>query len=182
MNYRRSFSLPPPRPSRDAPSDVRNHYFRVLQRNADDNDAQYGGAALAEFLGSLSDEQTPLSVPTNPAPPLRLSRKEVDRFMYSLDRTDVSSLAKADKLCDICFLCFGEWRWEDRRPANAGDSEPFKVRVNMMPENAVRLSCGHLFGELCLRTWMMRNRKGPLTCPKCRAKLGIVGGVKKSDT
>lgn len=182
MNNSRSSSLPPSRPSRDAASDTRNPYFRLLQRNADDNDAQYGGTALAEFLGFISDGQTPFSDPTNPAPLLRLSQKEVDQLIYSLNRADVSSLAEDNKLCDICFLCFGEWRWEDRRPANAGDSKPFKVQVNMMPENPVRLSCGHIFGELCLRTWMMRTPKGPpLTCPNCRTKLGKAGGVKKSD-
>lgn len=182
MDNRTSSSLSPP--FRDAASDARNYYLRVLQtlRNANDNGAQDGEAALAEILGLISDEQTPLSVPTSPAPPLQFSHKKVDRFMYSLKRTDISSLAEDDELCDICFLCFGEWRWEDRHTANSGDSEPFKVLVDMMPENPVRLSCGHIFGELCLRTWMMRISKGPFTCPKCRTKLSRVGSVKKLDT
>lgn len=180
MDNRTSSSLSSP--IRDAASDAHNHYLQAL-RNASDNEARDGGAALAEIFGPISDEQTTLSVPTNPAPPpLRFSHKKVDRFMYSLSRTDTSSLAEDDKLCEICFLCFGEWRWEDRYTVNAGDSGPFKVLVDMMPENPVRLSCGHIFGELCLRTWMMRIPKGPLKCPKCRTKFSRVGRVKKLET
>lgn len=92
--------------------------------------------------------------------------------MCSLHRSDVSSLAEDDKLCEICFLCFDEWRWEDGHITKAGDSEPFKVLLDMMPENPMRLSCGHIFGELYLRVWMMRVFKESATCPKCRVKIG----------
>lgn len=126
-----------------------------------------------------------------PPPPLRFfSREEVDQFMQSLHQIDISSLAAKhddDKLCEICFQCYDEWRWSDDEqnpPANAGALKPFNVLEDMMPENAVRLPCGHVFGELCLRTWIMEMRsEGTPTCPKCRAVLKKVGrGVNSTDT
>lgn len=141
-------------------------------------DAQEARAALEEILQLISDEPIPAFVSANAAPPTEYSHKTVDRLMYSLHRTNVSSLAEDDKLCEICFLCFDEWRWDDEErqisnKAGGVDSEPFQVLVEMMPENPVKLYCGHIFGELCLRTWLMQiiPKGGPPTCPKCRAKL-----------
>lgn len=114
------------------------------------------------------EQQNSLPDSNHPTPPLRVLRKEVDQFMYSLNQIDIGTLAEDNKLCEICFLCFDEWRWDDKRPADAGALKPFEVLNDMMPENPVRLPCGHIFGELCLRTWIMKMDEGPPTCPKCR--------------
>lgn len=180
MDNRTSSSLLSP-PVRDAYTSYARHQLLSLLQDlheANHPDAQEVGAALTEILQLISDEPIPAFVQTNAAPPLQqYSHKTVDRLMYSLHRTDVSSLAEDDKLCEICFLCFDEWRWDEEWQIIAnnagGHSEPFQVLIDMMPENPVRLSCGHIFGELCLRTWLIQIiRKGlPPTCPKCRAKL-----------
>lgn len=179
MDNRTSSSLLSP-PVQDAyTAHARLQLLTLLQdlHEANHPDAQEAGAALEEILQLISDEPIPAFVPTNAAPPIEYSHKTVNRLMYSLHRTNVSSLAEDDKLCEICFLCFDEWRWDDeeRQISNkAGEeSEPFQVLVDMMPENPVKLSCGHIFGELCLRTWLLQiiPKGGPPTCPKCRAKL-----------
>lgn len=84
------------------------------------------------------DEQTSPSDPYDPVAPLRFSHEEVDDFMYSLHRTNVSRPAKDNKLCDICYLCFDVWRLGYQHPANAGDSELFKVLEDMIPETSMR--------------------------------------------
>lgn len=104
-------------------------------------------------------EQTSLSNTDDPVVPLRFSHEEVDDFMYSLRRIDVSRLTKDNKICEICHLCFDEWRWGHQHPANAGVSEPCKVLEDMIPENSVRPPCGHNFGKFCLPTWKMEIPK-----------------------
>jgi hypothetical protein len=42
---------------------------------------------------------------------------------------------------------------------------------NPMGQNAVRTTCGHVFGYFCLGMWWNQFEK-PLTCPICRAQLG----------
>lgn len=226
-NNRRSTSLQSPS-VRAATSYARNQLIILLQELHEVNDAnaQEVTAALAELVQLISDDEPtpPLSVPgptggpaasaaapppPSPSPPspshLQYSHEKVDRLLYSLDRTtDItgSLVSEDDKLCEICFQCFDEWRWGEESQtmmtmmmsgssSNGGgygyvgdgdgdvyysetEKKPFQVQIDMMPENPVKLPCGHIFGELCLRTWwMIADSQGqrPPTCPKCRAKL-----------
>lgn len=63
--------------------------------------------------------------------------------MHSLCRIDISNLVEDNKDCEICFQRLGKWRWGNDHPVNAGALEPFKVLKDMMPEDPVKLLCGH---------------------------------------
>ncbi|KAK1274368.1 RING-H2 finger protein ATL32 [Acorus gramineus] len=41
----------------------------------------------------------------------------------------------------------------------------------------MRVSCGHMFHENCIKTWLKRNR----TCPMCRFKMNIKFKVQKDE-
>lgn len=128
------------------------------------------------------EEQATPTTPNDPTPNLQFSSDEIVQFMHSLCRIDISNLAEDNKDCEICFQRLGEWRWGNDHPVNAGVSEPFKVLEDMMPEDPVKLPCGHYFGELCLRTWIKETREEPPTCPKCRANLRNVREVNGPST
>lgn len=49
-------------------------------------------------------------------------------------------------------------------PINAAE-----MKENELPENPVKLECGHIFGEICLRRWISDGN--PPTCPTCRRVL-----------
>ena len=169
---------------------------RALSR-ANINDPQYQqniDRAVARFTEVLTftidpnahqnnpEEQATPTTPNDSTPSLQFSPNEIVQFMHSLCRIDISNLAEDNKDCEICFERLGEWRWGNEHPVNAGASEPFKVLEDMMPEDPVKLPCGHYFGELCLRTWIKEISEGPPTCPKCRSNLRGVGGVNGPNT
>lgn len=158
-----------------------SNYGNQHNRNIDEAIAWFMDVAIESEYAYLDNpaQQNNLPEPNHPTPPFL--REEADQFLCSLRRIDPNVLAKDDKLCEICFSCFDEWRWGDEHPENAGVLKPFMVLEGMMPETPVRLPCGHIFGELCLRTWMMGLREGPPTCPKCRVVLKKVGEVKRPD-
>lgn len=190
----------PPNPPRTVISyDLLTNYIReqrALSR-ANINDPQYQqniDQAVARFTEVLTfttnpnahqnnpEEQATPATPNDSIPSLQFSSDEVVQFMHSLCRIDISNLAKDNKDCEICFQRLGEWRWGNEQPVNAGASKPFKVREDMMPEDPVKLPCGHYFGELCLRTWIKEESEEPPTCPKCRANLRNVKEVNGPNT
>lgn len=173
----------PPNPSRAVISfNLLTNYIRqqrALSR-ANINDAQYQqniDQAVARFTEVLTftiapnTHQNNAEQATPPTPNLPFSPDEVIQFMYSLHRIDICNLTEDNKDCEICFQRFDEWRWSNEHPVNAGASEPFKVLEDMMPEDPLRLPCGHYFGELCLHAWIKETSEGSPTCPKCRANL-----------
>lgn len=185
MNDERAYFPNPPRAL--IPFNLLTNYIRqqrALSR-ANINDPQYQqniDQAVTRFTEVLTftiapnahqnnPEQATPPTPNDPTPSLQFSPDEVVQFLHSLRRIDICNLTEDNKDCEICFQCFGKWRWGNEHPVNAGALEPFKVLEDMMPEDPVRLPCGHYFGELCLHAWIKETSKGPPTCPKCRANL-----------
>jgi hypothetical protein len=84
--------------------------------------------------------------------PKRASQKFID----GLPKVDVSSLDEDDRTCSICYDEYGVVRPEAEEPA----------------EDPVKMPCGHVFGKLCITTWLEEH----CTCPACRHKLS------KADT
>lgn len=67
---------------------------------------------------------------------------------------------------DILFLS-----WDDLSPSlihhkQSGRSN-IGIRWTESPHTPVRLECGHVFGEICIRRWL----KDANTCPNCRDQL-----------
>lgn len=104
------------------------------------------------------------------------SAAEVDEFIKKLGKVNVTSLKQDARECDICKTDFSHL------PAAASSTNPTPVShaqetaeqsVNDEElEIPVRLACGHVYGEKCLKTWISGKRVGNLpTCPMCRAVL-----------
>ena len=79
--------------------------------------------------------------------PKRASQKFID----SLPKVEISSLDEEDRTCSICYDEYGVARPEAEEPA----------------EDPVKMPCGHVFGKLCITTWLEEH----CTCPACRHKL-----------
>lgn len=58
---------------------------------------------------------------------------------------------------------------ESGQPVEAANPMNFEVGEDERPENAVKLECGHIFGERCILRWIIEGN--PPTCPTCRRVL-----------
>lgn len=107
------------------------------------------------------------------------SAVEVDEFLKTVGKVDVGSLQQDAKKCDICKKYFshlpGAASYTSPTPASASDThKPAEQSVHDEEEleSPVRLACGHVYGENCLKTWISGKGIGNLpTCPMCRAVL-----------
>lgn len=88
------------------------------------------------------------------------SEKTVQYFIDSLPEVPLESLAEDDRECGICREVYTE-----------GPS-----LLNGVPESAVRLPCGHVFGDLCLTVLLSPNLEGweRRLCPLCRAVVPLL--------
>lgn len=97
---------------------------------------------------------------------------EVDEFIKTLEKVNVTSLMPDARECDICKTDFSHS--PGPTPARQAAQRPAKQSVHdeEQPESPVRLACGHVYGERCLKTWIGGKGIGNLpTCPMCRAVL-----------
>lgn len=113
------------------------------------------------------------------------SAAEVDEFMKTLGKVNVTSLKQDARECDICKTDFSHL------PGAASSTNPTLASHAQEPgeqsfddeelENPVRLACGHVYGEKCLKTWISGKGIGNLpTCPMCRAVLDS-GSIEVSE-
>lgn len=89
---------------------------------------------------------------------------QVDDFIQTLARVEISTLHVDDAKCPICKLDYGTQRGETASSESATNSDQ-GLPGEDAPEQPVRLSCGHVFGEWCIKTWLLEQRA---TCPTCR--------------
>lgn len=106
--------------------------------------------------------------------PARFSPAEADELMKTLEKLHVSSLEQDAKECDICKKEFSPLldaaSSTDPILTNSTQAPNEYSADDEEPENPVRLVCGHIYGENCLKRWISRSGGGDLpTCPMCRA-------------
>jgi Ring finger domain len=82
--------------------------------------------------------------------PARAFERATVKAINGLQDVPIDSLPEEDRTCNICMDPFGEM-------------EP----INGTSETPVRLPCGHVFGYICIKTWLKEH----CTCPTCRRKL-----------
>ena len=109
-------------------------------------------------------------------------------------KVKTSSLIKKeeDRICSICLFEYGEFRGCLAAAAVAPVAPPEVVMSGgkgkrklsptsvstdesgdddqglpgeELPESATKLPCGHIYGDWCIKTWLLAH---PATCPECR--------------
>ena len=71
-------------------------------------------------------------------------------FWNNLPQLIVDDLPAEDRCCSICFAAYGT-----------------QITPEVKGECPVQLPCSHVFGLVCLKTWLTENN----TCPICRREL-----------
>lgn len=92
---------------------------------------------------------------------VQFSPSQVDDFIQTLPRVEISKLEKDDVECSICKLEYGTHRKNTSTEASLDQRLPGEEE----PEKPVKLSCGHIFGEWCIKSWLLEQ---PASCPTCR--------------
>lgn len=92
---------------------------------------------------------------------IRLSPSQVEDFLQTLSPVEISSLRMDDKKCSICKEEYGTERGNSTNLASDTDQ---RLSGEGVPEYPVRLSCRHVFGNWCIKAWLLRE---PASCPTC---------------
>lgn len=93
---------------------------------------------------------------------VQFSSSQVEDFVKTLSRVEISSLGTDELTCSICKLDYGEERGNSTEPVSDSDQ---RLPGEGPPEHPVKLSCGHVFGNWCIKTWLILQ---PASCPTCR--------------
>lgn len=114
-------------------------------------------AAISAIYGGDFDEPDEEEVSW-----MKLSYSRVEDFVKTLARVEISTLGAEDLKCSICKLEYGKGRGNIAEPASDSDQELLGEET---PEDPVKLWCGHVFGDCCIKTWLVEQ---PGSCPTCR--------------
>lgn len=94
---------------------------------------------------------------------IQFSPGQVENFIQTLSRVEMDTLGADDRSCSICKEEYGKQRGENSTQP-ASEINP-RLPDDEMPEYPVKLSCGHVLGECCIKTWLLAQ---PASCPTCR--------------
>lgn len=93
---------------------------------------------------------------------IQFSSSQVEEFLQTLSRVEISTLGTDNVKCSICKQEYGILREDSTELASGSDQG---LPGEETPEYPVKLSCGHVFGEWCIKTWLLGQ---PASCPTCR--------------
>ena len=93
---------------------------------------------------------------------VQFTPSQVEGFMQTSSRVEIGTLGADDLRCSICKEEYGKQRGESPGPTSKMDP---RLPDDEMPEYPVKLSCGHVLGEWCIKTWLLAH---PASCPTCR--------------
>lgn len=97
----------------------------------------------------------------------QFSSSQIEDFLQTSPPVDKSTLEEEDQKCSICM---SEYR---------GNNEPVtKSEQGLLGEEAsespVKLPCGHVFGDLCIKEWLLTQHA---SCPLCRFQFRPVRSI-----
>lgn len=91
----------------------------------------------------------------------------LETFVQELEHVETITLESEDRCCGICLM-----EYSDIPPA-AMNKENIEIPTENQCLEPVKLSCGHVFGAMCLLHWLSPALHGGngKSCPNCREKL-----------
>lgn len=120
---------------------------------------RYRQAELMEFVDDDDDEEES---------GIQFSPSQVDGFLQTLAPVEVSRLEADEVECPICMLEYGTQRGNNPGMEQSALGSDHGVPSEEVPEQPVKLACGHIFGEWCMKKWLLEQ---PGSCPICRVRL-----------
>lgn len=122
---------------------------------------QYAANALASFVGGdigrLADDDKEGSGG------IQFSPSQVEDFVQTLVRVELTTLETDEAHCSICKMEYGT----DRGGTDGTEPVDQGLPSEDAPEYPVKLSCCHVFGECCMKTWLLGQLA---SCPTCRVQ------------
>lgn len=97
----------------------------------------------------------------------QFSASQVKDFLQTADRVDMNTLETDELQCSICRMEYGR----DRGGMVGSEPSDQGLPGEETPEYPVKLSCRHVFGEWCIKTWLLEQ---PASCPMCRFHFELV--------
>lgn len=95
---------------------------------------------------------------------IQLSPEQVDEFVQASARVEIGAPESDEMECSICKLKYGTYRGEEILGTEPALDQGLKGED--APEQAVKLPCGHVFGDWCIKTWLLEVPAA--SCPTCR--------------
>lgn len=105
---------------------------------------------------------------------IQFSPNQVTDFLQDPSRVVIGTIEKDDQNCPICRSEYGEVGGDRTEP---GSDSAQGLPVEDAPEYPVKLPCGHLFGNCCIKKWLLEQ---PASCPLCRSQFLPVGWIDDS--
>ena len=106
---------------------------------------------------------------------IQFSPNQVKDFLQDPSREVIGTIEKDDQNCPICRSGYGKEAEDTTEPGPDSDQG---LPVEDAPEEyPVKLPCGHLFGNCCIKIWLLEQ---PASCPLCRSRFLPVGLIADS--
>lgn len=102
---------------------------------------------------------------------IQFSPNQVKDFLQDPSREVIGTIEKDDQNCPICRSEYAKGGGGTTEPGLDSDQG---LPVEDAPECPVKLPCGHLFGNCCIKIWLLQQ---PASCPLCRSRFVPVGWI-----
>lgn len=100
----------------------------------------------------------------------QFSSSQIEDFLQNSPPVEKSTLEEEDQECSICMSKYGIGRG-NKEPATKSEQGLLGEEA---PESPVKLPCGHVFGDWCIKKWLLTQHA---SCPACRFQFRPVRSI-----